>query len=326
MNHRGTDPKNKSPYREYLLGGCIAVIAFLAIIPIYIRWENQISAKAGSLSPADSTAEEYSGTQDFSAADSSEPVSSEDDSAAVDIPATETEGSAPTDPSVTSEPVDTESDPYDFSRPVPESDPVDIDYFDDAVIIGNSRAEGLILFNELSNTTAFTHNGLTVSTVFTTPLVDVDGERISAVDALRQTEFTKVYLMFGINEVGWESDDIFIQRYQKLIDEIKSINPEADIYVHSIFPVSAKVNSNSEFLRNKKIRRYNKRIQAMAEENRLYYLDAGERMFNRKDGCLPDNVSTDGIHLKVAYYKQWMDYLLRHTVGQKEGAANPDEL
>ncbi len=316
MYFRGTDPENRFPYKEYLLGGCILAIALLIIIPIYIHWDNQISTKADSLTLTDSSAGEHSGTQDTSATDSPEPASSEDDSTTSDTSITETEGSASADPSIPSETVDTESDPYDFSQPVPENTPVDIDFFDDAVIIGNSRAEGLILFNELSNTTAFTHNGLTVSTAFTTPLADTDGdeERISAVDALRQTEFTKVYLMFGINEVGWASDNIFIQRYQKLIDEIKSINPEADIYVHSIFPVSAKVNSDSKYLRNEKIRRYNKRLQTMAEENELYYLNAGEQMFSQKNGCLPDNASTDGIHLKVEYYKQWMDYLLSHTV------------
>lgn len=314
MYFRGSDPKKRFSYKEYLLGGCILAIALLIIIPICIHWENQISTKADALTPADSSGGEHSSTQASSATDSTEPASSEDDSTTADTSITETEGSASADPSVPSETVDTESDPYDFSQPVPENTPVDIDYFNDAVIIGNSRAEGLILFNELSNTTAFTHNGLTVSSAFTTPLADADGERISAVDALRQTEFTKVYLMFGINEVGWASDDIFIKKYQKLIDEIRSINPDADIYVHSIFPVSAKVNSDSEYLRNEKIHRYNRRLQTMAEENRLYYLNAGEQMFSQKNGCLPDDVSTDGIHLKVGYYKQWLDYLLSHTV------------
>lgn len=319
MYFRGTDPKNRFTYKEYLIGGCILAIALLIIIPICIHWENQISTKAGSLASADSSGGEPSGAQDSSETDSPKTDSPEDDSTAADTSTTETEGAASEDPSTELETAETESDPYDFSRPVPENDPVDIDFFDDAVIIGNSRADGLILFNGLSNTTAFTHNGLTVSSAFTTPLADADGEQISAVDALRQTEFTKVYLMFGINEVGWASDDIFIQRYQKLIDEIKSINPEADIYVHSIFPVSAKVNSDSKFLRNEKIHRYNKRLQTMAEENELYYLNAGEQMFSQKNGCLPDDASTDGIHLKVEYYKQWMDYLLSHTVQQREG-------
>ena len=45
-----------------------------------------------------------------------------------------------------------EAGAYDFSRPVPLSEPVDDSYFDDAVFIGDSRTEGLITNTGLSNT------------------------------------------------------------------------------------------------------------------------------------------------------------------------------
>lgn len=305
--------RNRFPFRVYLRSGIIIVAALLTFIPIYMHWENQVTVMSNQIPE---TQTEGSAIADSSADTenaSTEPAATETavtETASTEFtPAkTDTTELSPTETDIT------EPALYDFSQPVPLSEPVDISFFDDAVIIGNSRAEGLILFNELADTTAFTHKGLTVSSAFTMPLVDTeDGEKISAVDALRQTEFSKVYLMFGVNETGWWSVDIFIQKYQKLIDEVKSINPEADLYVHSIFPVSAGVDSTHEYLRNGKIRTYNERIAAMAEENGLYFVNAAE-MFAQWGEPLPEDASTDGIHLKMVYCKKWMEYLLSHTV------------
>ena len=72
---------------------------------------------------------------------------------------------------------------------------MDTTYFDDAVFIGDSRTEGLFLNTSLSNTTFFAHMGLMVDTVFTRPLFNVDGEKVPVMDALKATDFSKVYIM-----------------------------------------------------------------------------------------------------------------------------------
>ena len=79
-----------------------------------------------------------------------------------------------------------EAGAYDFSRPVPLSEPVDNSYFDDAVFIGDSRTEGLITNTGLSNTTAYTYKGLMVDTVFTKPVIRRGENRVSVMDALFQ--------------------------------------------------------------------------------------------------------------------------------------------
>lgn len=300
MKHRRTDRGSCFPLRRCLRSGSIAAAALLAFIPIYVHSENQVSVKAD-------IAEHPTELPDSPAI-----PDTNNDPVPTQIPETQTEGSANADPSVPTETFDTESDPYDYSKPVPQNDPVDIHFFDDAVIIGNSRAEGLVFFNDMTGTTSFTHKGLTVSSAFTEPIVDAGEEELSAIDALRRTEFSKVYLLFGSNELGWWSDQVFINRYQTLINELKAINPTADIYVHAIIPFSARVNANSEFLKNKRVQAYNQQILAMAKANGLYYLDVSE-IFAQKDGALPDDAATDGIHLKKKYCQQWLDYLLCHT-------------
>lgn len=204
---------------------------------------------------------------------------------------------------------------YDFSRPVPPSDPVGSSYFDDAVFIGDSRTQGLFLNTSLSNATSFAHMGLMVDTVFTRPLVNVNGEKVPVIDAMKKAEFSKVYIMLGINETGWAYSSIFIQKYGEIIDAIREINPDALIYVQAILPVSQKVSSTHSYVKNPKITEYNQLLLQLAEEKQVYYIDTASAVAG-EDGSLPDDAAPDGIHLVRAYCQRWLDYLMTHTVVQ----------
>ena len=204
---------------------------------------------------------------------------------------------------------------YDFSKPVPISNPVDAAYFDDAVFIGDSRTEGLFLNTGLSNATFLAHMGLMVDTVFTRPLFNVDGEKVSVIDALKAADFSKVYIMLGINETGWAYSSVFVQKYGELIDAIREINPEAILYIQAIMPVSQTVSDSHSYIKNAKISTYNQLLQGLAEEKRVYYLDTAGAVAG-EDGALPEDAAPDGIHLVRSYCEKWLDYLMGHTAAQ----------
>lgn len=202
---------------------------------------------------------------------------------------------------------------YDFSAPVPEAPKVDSTWFDGAVFIGDSRTEGLILNTGLNNAIEYTHKGLMVDTVFTKPAVNIDGTKVTVMDALKTTQFDKVYIMLGINETGWPYKDVFINKYGKVIDAVKEINPGAQIYVQQILPVSKEVSGTHSYIKNEKIAEYNALIQEMAAEKQVYFVAAAEAVAG-EDGTLPEDAATDGIHLKKEYCVKWLDYLETHTV------------
>jgi lysophospholipase L1-like esterase len=202
---------------------------------------------------------------------------------------------------------------YDYTMPVPESAAVDTSYFDDAVFIGDSRTEGFLLNTGLANTTGYCYKGLTVDTAFTNPVISKDGDKVSVMDALRTTNFSKVYIMLGINEAGWIYSDLFIQKYGQIIDEIRNINPDAQIYVQSILPVSQEVSEHHSYLTKTKIDEYNALLQQMAADKSVYYVNCKESVEN-EDGFLPAESAVDGIHLKRDACNVWLDYLLTHTV------------
>ncbi|MEF9920483.1 GDSL-type esterase/lipase family protein [Anaerorhabdus sp.] len=199
---------------------------------------------------------------------------------------------------------------------VTENTLVDNSYFDDAVFIGDSRTEGLILNTELSNAVSYTHKGLMVNTVFTKPIINKNGDKLTVMEALKQTEFSKVYLMLGINETGWPYNDIFIEKYAKIIDSIKDINSNAIIYIQEILPVTNSVSSSHEYIKNEKINEFNELIRKMANEKGVYYLDVSNAV-SLDDGSLPEDAAYDGIHLKKEYCEKWLNYLKTHTITRK---------
>lgn len=202
---------------------------------------------------------------------------------------------------------------YDYSKPVPLGEAVSDDFFDDAVFIGDSRTEGFILNAGLSNTVSYTYKGLTVDTVFTKPVIHKNGALLSVMDALKVTDFTKVYIMLGVNETGWPYSSVFIEKYGQIIDTIKEINPKAIIYVQEIFPVSREVSATHSYVKNDKICEINYLLSEMAKEKQVYYIDVGTAV-SAEDGSLPAEAAVDGIHLKREYCLKWLDYLKTHTV------------
>lgn len=183
--------------------------------------------------------------------------------------------------------------------------------FSDAVFVGNSLTEGFVLFSGIGNTTSFSHKGLTVKTIYTDKIVEQDNTKVTVMNALKNTVFQRVYLMFGLNELGWTYEDLFIAEYKKVIEDIKKINPDAVIYVQSILPICSRAAANSDYLSNKRIGVYNEKIKNMAAEENAVYLNVAEAVAD-ENGVLPEDASVDGIHLKKEYCVKWLQYLQSH--------------
>ena len=226
-------------------------------------------------------------------------------------------GSVPTDHTDNEEeepePEVPEIPPYDFTQSVPESDAVEDSYFDDAVFIGNSRTEGFMLYAGLSNATYFTAVGLMVDTIFTEPYAQVDGEKTTIIDALKTKDFSKVYIMLGMNELGWVYGSVYQEYYGRIIDTIREINPDAVIYIQSILPVSSEKSEKDKIYNNPRIQEFNALLRQLAEEKEVYYLNVAEAVAD-ETGCLPEGASFDGVHLTPEYCGKWRDYLKTHTI------------
>ncbi|HZK24204.1 MAG TPA: GDSL-type esterase/lipase family protein [Oscillospiraceae bacterium] len=217
-----------------------------------------------------------------------------------------------------------QSSAYDFHSAVPAAaGTIAEDYFQDAVFIGDSRTTGLQLFGGPTEAIYYTATGLKVDTISTKPVVASGKQKITIMEALDQHKFDKIYIMLGINELGWAYSDLFIKTYGEVIAELKKIAPAALIYVQSILPVTKKKSLQDNVYNQQNINKYNELIQQMAAEQQVYFLDAAAAVKD-DEGYLPSAATTDGIHLNPAYCQLWFDYLQQYYLVGTTGGVVKD--
>lgn len=107
--------------------------------------------------------------------------------------------------------------------------------FNDALFIGDSRTQGFQMYSGLTNATFYAGKGLNVQTFFTKAVVNTDAGTVTVADALKGQQFGKVFIMLGINELGWPNQNTFIEYYGQVIDTIKSSQPGATVLYSQSF-------------------------------------------------------------------------------------------
>lgn len=192
---------------------------------------------------------------------------------------------------------------------------VDEDYFGDACFIGDSRELGFGMYSQLDNITVYAEKGIQIYKAATKAFISTPEGKITIAQALEQNQgrFGKVYIMFGLNEMGWGDDETLDEYYYNLIDYIKQTQPDAVIYLQSIIHVtSAKAASNPVFS-NESIDERNEHLKEIAKKEHIYYLDLNEIFTDENNGLIADS-TTDGVHLKSQYILLWKEYLMAHAI------------
>ena len=186
--------------------------------------------------------------------------------------------------------------------------------FSDAAFLGDSRTEGLQIHSGLSEADFFTDVGLMVNEALEEKKLPLpDGGRGTAVEALAGKAYRRIYLMFGVNELGWDADSVFERDYEALLRAIQEAQPEAVLYVQTIFPVTEEKSREDETYNNDNVRRFNERVREAAEAAGAVLVETAG-LFDDGEGNLPADASTDGVHLTHDYYLQWLAYLREVSV------------
>lgn len=185
-------------------------------------------------------------------------------------------------------------------------------WFQDAVFIGDSRTQGLENYDGLSGAAYYAIKGLMVDTVYTKQELDINGKKLTVMQAMQRKKFGKIYIMFGINELGWSSMQTFLNDYGTMIDDLRKYQPQAKIYVQSILPVSAQKSASDKIYNNTRINTFNQAIEKLCADRKVRYLTVNKAVSD-SGGFLPQEASSDGVHLNSSYCKKWCEYLKAHT-------------
>lgn len=230
--------------------------------------------------------------------------------------ASPTQAPVPTQaPQATQPPLDTEAPtqtPQPTATPVPEyteAPVIDASIFEGSAFVGNSLFEGLYRYGLITNADFMTKVGLNILSVYTDSKT---GGSIPVIDELRAGNYKTVVLLFGQNELGWPSLNSFIEHYAKLIEDIKQIHPNAQIFLTGLLPVSeAKSAQGGESgVNNERIQMYNEQIEQLARTSNCNFISVPEELMT-SNGALVEGASSDGIHLNMDCSKIWAEHISR---------------
>lgn len=191
---------------------------------------------------------------------------------------------------------------------------VEAQYFDDAVFFGDSRTLGISDYSGM-NADFFCENGMTIY-----KLLDEKGvvnqkteskENLNQV--LQEKKYGKIYIMLGMNELGYGDTAYFLEQYRVLLEQLRQWQPEAIIYLQGNLHVSREKNNPDTEFNNININDKNAAIATLANGTDVFYLDINP-LFTDDEGYLIADLTFDGVHLYADGYMAWRDFLMEHGV------------
>ena len=180
----------------------------------------------------------------------------------------------------------------------PEADDL---FFVNSAILGNSLVDGLRAYSDLKTLSFFCSTGMSVDSVW--------GRDAGRVQSLCSGSYDRIYIELGINEISYPTST-FIKRYTELLDKIIAAQPQAEIYLVSVLPVT-KAKSAGGTYTMARVNAYNEALYNLAAEKNCRYLDVCSALIG-DDGYLPSGMSWDGIHFQPSGYEAWENYMRTH--------------
>lgn len=200
---------------------------------------------------------------------------------------------------------------------------VELSYFDDAVFVGDSLADGFRVYKGttgLTNSKFITAKGLSPRSFLVGGFINITAddnktiETVHGFETIAAANPKKVYITLGTNALMNQSNEDLLADYHTFIDTLRTYVPQALIYVTSIPPTAAFKSAAEPRLEINRIYEVNRQIAKMCNEKGLAFINLYE-VLKSGSGYLREDISySDGIHLTPTGYVEWADYLITHTV------------
>ena len=188
----------------------------------------------------------------------------------------------------------------------------DVSYFSDALFIGDSRTVGLSEYADLGDADVFATIGLSSFKLFETQ-VDMPGYGKETLDeVLSRKNYGKIYLMLGINELGYPHASIEKQ-YREIVEKIREKQPDAILFLEASLHVSKAKSDSDSLYNNANIDWLNGVVESLCDQKQTYYIDVNE-VFDDGAGNLDAQYTSDDAHPLGKYYAQWAEWILTKAI------------
>lgn len=185
------------------------------------------------------------------------------------------------------------------------------DYFTDALFIGDSRTVGIAEYGTIKNATYFANTGISVYNIWSKKIDISSIGKVSLGELLDKKNFGKVYIMLGINEIGYNMSQT-AKKYQELLKYVNTKQPKAIIYLQANLHVTKEKSDSDKTINNTRINKLNSVISKMANNKNIFYLDVNS-IFDDSSGNLRADYTSDKVHIYGKYYKQWTEWIRKNT-------------
>lgn len=179
--------------------------------------------------------------------------------------------------------------------------------FSDTLFIGDSRTVGLSEYGDLGQAEVFANSGMSVFNLFQAQVTLKNGTKQGLDEVLSSNRYGSIYLMLGINELGYEEQSI-LRQYRTVVEQIRARQPQATLILEANLHVTREKAAKSDIYNNRKIDTLNEAIEAIAEETGCRYLNVNS-LFDDENGNLAAGYSTDGSHILGKYYSVWVEWI-----------------
>lgn len=196
---------------------------------------------------------------------------------------------------------------YDYTK-------VEEDYFEDAVFIGDSRTLGIADYAKI-DADFYCESGMMIFKLLSDKGIKnpKTGEKVKLSDVFQQKEYGKIYIMLGLNELGYGNTERFYEKYKEVLEQIREWQPQAVIFVMANLHVSQEKNNYSTEFNNINVNDKNVAVANLADGINIFYLDCNP-LFVDEGGFLKADLTFDGVHLYANSYSVWKDFLMEHGV------------
>lgn len=184
------------------------------------------------------------------------------------------------------------------------------DFFADTLFIGDSRTVGLQQYAGVSSADFFALTGMSVFDAFKNQ-ADTRYGKLTLEQLLQKRQYSRIYLMLGINELGYKLSSIE-KKYDEVVVQVQTLQPQAQLWLQANLHVTRARSEKDAVFNNTAINNLNESIRAIAQNRGAGWLDVNP-VFDDAGGDLDSAYTFDHTHVLGKYYKYWILWIWYQT-------------